>query len=48
MLVASGEIEMMVRFIVFTPLHDNISVISWRSVLLVEETRENPQPVASH
>ena len=29
----------------------NISVISWRSVLLVEETRvsrANPQPTASH
>jgi len=27
---------------------NNISVISWRSVLLVEETGENYQPVASH
>ena len=30
---------------------NNISVISWQSVLLVEETgvpRENQQPVASH
>jgi len=30
---------------------NNISVISWRSVLLVEETgvpRENHRPVASH
>ena len=30
---------------------NNISVISWRSVLLVEETgvpRENHQPAASH
>jgi hypothetical protein len=35
-----------------TPDHfDNISVISWRSVLLVEETgvpKENHRPVASH
>ncbi len=34
-----------------TPLFNNISVISWRSVLLVEETgvpRENHRPAASH
>jgi hypothetical protein len=36
---------------VFNATFNNISVISWRSVLLVEETGgsgENPQPVASH
>jgi len=27
---------------------NNISVISWRSVLFVEETRENHRPAASH
>jgi hypothetical protein len=27
---------------------NNISVISWRSVLLVEETRENHRPATSH
>jgi hypothetical protein len=27
---------------------NNISVISWRSILLVEETGENHRPVASH
>jgi hypothetical protein len=27
---------------------NNISVISWRSVLLVEETGENHKPAASH
>ena len=27
---------------------DNISVISWRSVLLVEEAGENHRPAASH
>ena len=27
---------------------NNISVISWRSVLFVEETGENHRPVASH
>jgi hypothetical protein len=38
-------------FIVFNATFNNISVISWRSVLLVEETRvfrENHQPAASH
>jgi len=35
----------------FNATFDNISVISWRSVLLVEETgipRENHRPAASH
>jgi hypothetical protein len=38
-------------FIVFNANFNNISVISWRSVLLVEETGvhwENHRPVASH
>jgi len=36
---------------VFNAIFNNISVISWRSVLLVEETAipgENHWPVASH
>jgi len=36
---------------VFNATFNNISAISWRSVLLVEETRvpgENRRPVASH
>jgi len=33
---------------VFNATFNNISVTSWRSVLLVEETRENHQPAASH
>jgi hypothetical protein len=33
---------------VFNATFNNISVISWRSVLLVEETGENHQPVANH
>jgi hypothetical protein len=37
-----------VRVMVFNTTFSNISVISWRSVLLVEETGENHQPVASH
>jgi len=32
---------------VFNATFDNISVISWRSILLVEETGENHRPVAS-
>jgi hypothetical protein len=38
-------------FMVFNATFNNISVISWQSVLLVEETRvpgENHRPVASH
>jgi hypothetical protein len=38
-------------FMVFNATFNNISVISWRSVLLVEETGvpgENHVPVASH
>jgi len=37
--------------LVFNATFNNISVISWRSVLLVEETRqpgENHRPVTSH
>jgi hypothetical protein len=33
---------------VFNATFNNISVISWRSVLLVEETGENHGPVTSH
>ena len=39
------------RVMVATPFFNNISVISLRSVLLVEETKvtgENHTPVASH
>ena len=44
-------ILLLVRVMVFNATFNNISVISWRSVLLVEETgvpRENQQPAASH
>jgi hypothetical protein len=33
---------------VFNATFNNILVISWRSVLLLEETGENNRPVASH
>jgi len=39
------------KFMVFNATFNNISVILWLSVLLVEETgvpKENHQPVASH
>jgi hypothetical protein len=41
----------LVDLMVFNPTFNNISVISWRSVLLVEETGgpgENHRPAASH
>ena len=41
----------MFRLMVFKATFNSISVISWRSVLLVEETGvhgENHRPVASH
>jgi hypothetical protein len=37
-----------VRVMVFNATFNNISVISWRSVLLVEETGENHPPVVRH
>jgi len=42
---------MIVCLMVFNATFNNISVVLWRSVLLVEETgrpEENHQPVASH
>jgi hypothetical protein len=35
-------------FMVFNDTFNNILVISWRLVLLVEEIGENYRPVASH
>ena len=37
-----------IRVMMFTAAFNNISVISWRSVLFVEETGENHRIVASH
>jgi hypothetical protein len=46
------EVEIIVCFFVclmaLNATFKNISAISWQSVLLVEETGENHQPVASH
>jgi len=44
-------IYVMVTVLVFNATFNNISVISWRSVLLVEETgvpEQNHRPTASH
>jgi hypothetical protein len=44
-------VRVKVRVVVFNATFNNISVISWQSVLLVEETGlpgENYRPVASH
>jgi hypothetical protein len=46
-----NTIGLRVRVMVFNATFNNISVISWRSVLLGEETGvpvENHRPVASH
>ena len=43
--------ELMVRVMVFNVIFNNISVISWQFVFLVEETggpEENHRPAASH
>jgi hypothetical protein len=37
-----------VVFMLFNATFNNISVISWRSVLLVEDTGDNHRSVASH
>ena len=44
-------IDWLVWFMLLNATFSNILVISWRSVLLVEETgvpRENHRPIASH
>jgi hypothetical protein len=38
----------LVSFMVFKATFNNISAISWQSVLLEDETGENHRPVASH
>ena len=50
-LFVSWSVCLFVCLMVFNATFNNISVISWRSVLLVEETRwpgENHRPVAGH
>ena len=41
-------VRVWLRVMVFNATFNNISVTSWRSVLLIEETGEYRQPVASH
>ena len=46
---SEGEnILLRVRVMMFNVTFNNISVISWRSILLVDETGENDRPVASY
>jgi hypothetical protein len=47
-LLGMHGIYIFVFLMVFNATFNNISVISWRSVLLVGETGENHRPVASH
>jgi hypothetical protein len=50
-LIFSAEYVCVVCLMVFNATFNNISAISWRSVLLVKETGvpgENHRPVASH
>ena len=49
--ILNKELKMKEGVMVFNATFNNISVISWRSVLLVEVTGvqgENHQPVVSH
>jgi hypothetical protein len=49
--ICSAIFRVRVRVMVLSATINHISVISWMSVLLVEETgvpRKNHQPVASH
>ena len=52
LIMATKDVKLVsVRVMVFNSTFNKISVISWRSVLLVEETRvpgENHRPVTSH
>ena len=41
-------VRVRVRVMVFNGTFNNITVILWWSVLLVEETAENHRPVANH
>jgi hypothetical protein len=47
-LLGMHGIYIFVFLMVFNATFNNISVISWRSVLLVGKTGENHRPVASH
>ena len=47
----NNKTKIRIKVMMFNATFDNISVISWQSVLLVEETGvpgENQQPVLSH
>jgi hypothetical protein len=44
----SVNVNVSVNVMVFNATFNNISVISWRSVLLMEETKDNHRTTASH
>ena len=48
MLILSNQLLHRVSVMMFNATFNNISVISWRSVLLLEETGENHLPVRGH
>jgi hypothetical protein len=45
---SSTSLHIFNRVVVFNATFNNISVISWRAVLLLEETGGNHRPRASH
>ena len=45
-IICKWYLEIQFRFMVFNATFNNISVISWRSVLLMEETGKNHRPAA--
>jgi hypothetical protein len=50
-LIGKDASQLRVRAMVFNATFNNISVISWRAILWLEETsvpRENHRPAASH
>jgi hypothetical protein len=42
------DLDTVVMSMIFNATFNNISVISWRSVLLLVETGENHRPATSH
>jgi hypothetical protein len=42
------KVEFEFEFLVFNATFSNISAISWRPVLVVEEAGENHRPAANH
>jgi hypothetical protein len=47
-MTGDGKLKGLVWFLVFSATFSNISAISWRPVLVVEEAGENHRPWASN